>query len=166
MPHILNIKILDDCPNREYVKDYYAKVKTIGYPRDCGVDIIFPADITFKCNQVTICNLGIACEMQMENIPITEPYYLESRSSISKTPLMMANSRGIIDPEYRGPLTAALRCFKDNAHSTTCTADYYEAKMGTRLLQIVASDMQPIVVQVVDSLSPGSRGNNGYGSTN
>lgn len=169
MSHILRIKILDTCPNRAYVKEYYSNVKKIGFARDCGVDIIFPESKVFACNQVTMCNLGIACEMLPghNTVPqLSEPYYLACRSSIAKTPLMLANSKGIIDPEYRGPLVAAFRCFKDYAHNITYTENYYRVDLGTRLLQIVANDMKPIIVQVVDNLSDGSRGENGYGSTN
>lgn len=84
-------------------------------------------------------------------------YWLAPRSSISKTPLTLANSLGLIDATYRGILKAA---FVRSAEYTFTTHE--------RLVQLAAADLRPwLEVVVVDAL-PGPetlRGAGGFGST-
>jgi len=156
--HLLKIKILSSGPDADYLSQYYQeKIKKIGYTGDCGIDLIFPRDIVFPVNCVTRCPLGIACEMGGGE---AAGYSLEARSSISYTPLSLANSRGIIDPGYRGEIVAAFRC-----HPDVGVGDSYVAHRGERLVQIVANDMTKIVVEIVEELSQTDRGERGYGST-
>ena len=92
--------------------------------------------------------------------PIEEEvhYYLAPRSSICKTPLQMANSMGIIDRSYRGPIMAPVR--------NTNLTDSYTIEEGTRLFQILAPDLGWIKeIRLVDSLPETSRGEGGFGST-
>jgi hypothetical protein len=85
-------------------------------------------------------------------------YFLAPRSSICKTPLQMANSMGIIDRSYRGPLMAPVR-------NVNPTSDY-DIDEGTRLFQILAPDLGWIKeVRIVESLPETSRGEGGFGST-
>ncbi len=70
----------------------------------------------------------------------------------------MANSEGIIDRTYRGPLKAPVR-----NHTVT---EAYHIQQGTRLFQIVAPDMGWIrEVRIVESLPETRRGEGGFGST-
>lgn len=160
--HVLLIKILATCPNPVYVRNYYETL-VAHYKGDCGVDLIFSSDVDFENGKVTKCNLGIACEFRTYisdyNNEYTsfesEGFKLYARSSISNTPLMLANSVGIVDPQYRGPIIGAFRAF-----------DNYTANQGDKLIQIVAFDGKPIQVKLVDELSSTVRGDNGFGSTN
>lgn len=85
-------------------------------------------------------------------------YWLLPRSSIFKTGLMMANSMGVIDKGYRGELKAPV--YNITSH------DVHVAH-GTRLFQIVAPEMAPIIIQVTDRLpyENTERGAGGFGST-
>ena len=89
---------------------------------------------------------------------VPSAFYMYPRSSISKTPLMLANSVGIIDAGYRGNLLGAFRSFS----SQTYFVDEY-----TRHLQITNPTLTPIVVQIVtaNELSSTERGSGGFGST-
>lgn len=165
--HCLRIKILDSCPNREELINFYEnKVKTIGYKGDCGVDLIFPCDYVCPVSAVTKCGLGIACEFIPANQSQSGPFDLVARSSIANTPLMLANGIGIFDPEYRGEVIAAFRCFHDKNHISDVTNLDYHIQKGQRLVQIVAPDRQPILVELVKDLTTTSRGSHGFGSTN
>jgi len=170
--HLLKVKILENCPNRSEVIDYYQNIASKkSYHGDSGLDLIFPEDRTFQCNTVTFAGLGIACEMVLlgedfVEIGESEPFDLVPRSSISKTPLMLANSIGIIDRGYRGEIIAAVRCYLDRNHASTMDRMEYSVMKGDRLFQIVAPDRKPIIVCVVDELSSTERGANGFGSTN
>lgn len=165
--HLLRIRILDDCPNKEFVKKFYHdKVNKISYENDCGVDIIFPTDEVFLTNKVTKCDMGIACEFIPSGSLNSGPFMLVARSSISNTPLQLANGIGIFDPQYRGPVISAFRCFIDRSHESTINDGIYRTKTGERLVQIIAFDGKPIKVEIVDNLSETKRGSNGFGSTN
>ena len=86
------------------------------------------------------------------------PFYTYARSSISKTPLRLANNQGIIDAGYRGSLIGMF----DALHK-------YSTEPYTRLLQICAPGLVPIYVKIADSLEElgpnTSRGDGGFGST-
>jgi dUTP pyrophosphatase len=82
------------------------------------------------------------------------------RSSISKMPLRLANSVGIIDAGYRGNLIAAV----DNIDKATV----YNVAPDTRLFQICSPDLSVFLkVEVVDVIpgGPTLRGEGGFGST-
>jgi dUTP pyrophosphatase len=134
---------------------------------DSGFDLFVGNDIVidslFKTNMV---DLGvraelIECKTTTSCKPKTIPFYLYPRSSMSKTPLMLANHTGIIDAGYRGNLMVALRSlYFDNDNC-------YTIKSGTRLFQICDPKLRPIYVQMVDEseLSNTERGVGGFGST-
>lgn len=175
--HTLKIKIMETCPNYEYVKEYYEKrAGKIGFPGDCGVDLIFPSDQTIPVNKVTKIGLGIQCEFGIHkdhkwegggcHAYYGEPFMLVPRSSISSTPLMMANSVGIIDAGYRGEIITAVRCHTDVDHVSTINDVNFAVKQGDRLFQIIAYDGKPIKVELVTELTGSERGSCGFGSTN
>lgn len=87
------------------------------------------------------------------------PFYTYARSSLSKTPLRLANNQGVIDAGYRGNLIGMFDCL----------SDAYSPEPNSRLLQICAPGLLPIYVSVVetmDGLGPSTaRGEGGFGST-
>ena len=91
-----------------------------------------------------------------DNSPLA--YYMYPRSSISKTPLMLANHVGIIDSGYRGNLIGAFRNLSLNT---------YTVEKHTRLLQICHPELKPFTVKLVEEseLSNTERGEGGFGST-
>ena len=95
------------------------------------------------------------------------PFYTFMRSSMSKTPLRLANNQGIIDAGYRGPLIGMFDCIYHSCDPSK-DADYY-MDAYSRVLQICAPNLIPIYVQVVDTLEEvgpnTSRGDGGFGST-
>ena len=102
-------------------------------------------------------DLRIQCEAFYDNENDKNvSYYLYPRSSISKTPLRMANSTGIIDAGYRGNIMVAV----DNIDN-----EPYTIEKGTRLFQICGPTLEPITMDIVDELSNSERGSNGFGST-
>jgi len=132
------------------------------YP-NAGFDVYFPRDANIHNNESEFVKMNIICEMHIfnEKIERWEPvsYYSYPRSSISKTPLMLANSVGIIDSGYRGELIGA---FRNIGSSESYTVDKY-----SRLLQICAPDLRPIYVELVTKnfFEQTDRGSGGFGST-
>ena len=118
---------------------------------DAGLDLYVIDDIVFKSGDTKLIKFGICCEPQDGRA-----YYLIPRSSISKTPLRMSNSIGLIDGGYRGEIMASCDNIKDFD---------YTVKKGERLFQLVACDSSSISYLLVDDLSDSSRGAGGFGST-
>ena len=132
-----------------------------------GFDLFVPNDeiISYNTNSLMI-NMKVKAEMtytdSTRNIyNRSSPFLMHPRSSISKTPLMLANHTGIIDSGYRGWLIGAFRNLQLNNKE-------YSVDKHTRLLQICHPSLCPIFVKLVDDenlLSTTSRGTGGFGST-
>lgn len=93
-------------------------------------------------------------------------YYLYPRSSISKTPLRLSNSVGIIDSGYRGNIIAKV----DNYGAINWVHGYeYILNTFERLFQICSGDLKPFdEIKIMDSLDDymeTNRGTGGFGST-
>ena len=145
----LVVKLLD-----ESLSEFYENHTTY-HPGDVGIDLFVPHDTVLKPHGTTIINMGIACEA-FDDKGHNVAYCLYPRSSIISTPLRLANSVGIIDAGYRGPIKCAL----DNRSSHE-----YELRRGVRLVQICSPNLGNISFQLKDELSNSSRGMSGFGST-
>jgi dUTP pyrophosphatase len=152
---------------------------------DAGFDMILPKntnliDISefgfgtrfFKTNANKV-NFNIKCSAKMHSCPqhssFYTGYYIHPRSSLSKTPLRLANSTGIIDAGYRGNLIGMFDVIYDTDFEFKSSFfDWYENEYS-RLLQICAPELAPIfitIVNTVEELGPStSRGEGGFGST-
>ena len=148
----LKIKILNDVKWEKAAKGVYDDIKN--HKDDAGFDLYFPTKQTIHSGQTTLLKFDIACEMYDDYLPTS--YMLVPRSSISKTPLRMANSIGIIDAGYRGEIMAAV----DNISKET-----YTVSPGERLFQLVHPTLYPINASLVNELSDSERGEGGFGST-
>ena len=124
---------------------------------DAGLDLYFPEDITIGPKETKSIDLKIQCEAfsDSENTKNVS-YYLHCRSSISKTPLRLANSVGIIDSGYRGNLMIVIDNISDEC---------YNIQKGQRLFQLVAIDGSAISFELTDALTETDRGEGGFGST-
>ena len=104
-------------------------------------------------------------------IQIPDGYYadLRPRSSISKYDLVLANSVGTIDADYRGELILK---FKPSLRKSTWNNGVYETdevkeyNVGDRIAQIVILPYPKVSFVEVDELSKTDRGTGGFGSTN
>ena len=147
---------------------------------NAGFDLYIPNNTVFDRPFYTyFVNLGVKCDMiyckknmahilsyadngnPPEDMPVGISYktgfYVYPRSSMSKTPLLLANHVGIIDSGYRGELIAALKSSEND----------YTIPEKTRLLQICHPTLCPVFVVLVDKseLSVTERGVGGFGST-
>ena len=118
---------------------------------DAGLDLYVLDDLLFNPGETKKIRFGIQCEPENGRA-----YFLLPRSSISKTPLRMSNSIGLIDGGYRGEIMASCDNIKDTE---------YKILKGQRLFQIVSADCSPIDYELTNILSETSRGEGGFGST-
>ena len=150
--------------NSELKASYEERVCKHNDLRDAGFDLICPQDITITAGSIgNAIDLGICSAAsdlaQVGRCQGNMSYYLYQRSSISKTPLRMANSVGIIDSGYRGKLIAMV----DHIGK-----DDFVVKKGARLFQLCGPNLAEIFVEFVDSvdqLGLTTRGSGGFGST-
>ena len=139
------------------IKPFSLEVKTMyedhGYfhDGDAGLDLFIIHQQTIDSGASAFIHLQIACENKNGT-----PFLLMPRSSISKTPLRLSNSIGLIDPGYRGEIIAAVDNIKN---------EDYTVNPGQRLFQLVAMDGSPIHFTLVYKLSETTRGEGGFGST-
>jgi len=131
-----------------------------------GFDLFIPNEVVFdKEIQSKFINLDVKAEMlYYSNNTFTNcAYYVYPRSSMSKTPLMLANHTGIIDSGYRGNLIGAVRWLTSINEPDT----KFVLEKNTRLLQICHPSLCKIFVYLVpeNELSTTDRGSGGFGST-
>ena len=137
-------------PLNDSAKEYYNNHKHF-HKGDAGLDLYVLEDQIFKAGETAKIKLGISCESTDE-----KGYFLFPRSSISKTPLRLANSIGLIDGGYRGEIMAVCDNIKDYDFSIS---------KGDRLFQLVSADLSTIEFEIVGELSDSTRGSGGFGST-
>ena len=136
---------------------------------DSGFDVLVPKSVIFKklfssiFIDMNIKTEMFFCEVNTDSINPCA-FNVHPRSSISKTPLMLANHTGIIDSGYRGSLIGAFRCLP---YFQNDLAVDYTVIANTRLLQICHPTLCPIYVTIVNAndLSNSVRGDGGFGST-
>jgi len=133
---------------------------------DAGFDLYVPNKMTVRYERIHKVDHEIKCSAQMVisdgnggiSSEYSTGYYMYPRSSLSKTPLRLANSVGIIDSGYRGNLIGMFDANTD-----------YVINKYDRLLQICAPELSPIVVNIVQHEEylgkPTVRGDGGFGSS-
>ena len=155
-PKYMHLRIFVDGDSNPdlYVKYYEAiynhnsKINEHPMHIDAGFDLFAPYQMGFTSNNVNKLNFDIKCSAQIvlandgKNMSrsYNTGYYMHPRSSISKTPLRLANSTGIVDSGYRGNLIGMFDCIQPN----------YNINTFDRLIQICAPELIPIHVELVD----------------
>lgn len=147
----MHVKIkINDTKTQELYKNH-----TSFHEGDAGLDIFTPERLVINPHTKGIIKTGVHCEAT-ENGRNCSFWMLPRSSVATKTPLMLANSMGLIDAGYRGELMGVF-------YNTSDTP--YVIYEGTRLLQICSASLMPVSFELVDTLSETSRGEGGYGST-
>ncbi len=147
---------------------------------DSGFDMYVPETIISKPGQVVKIVSNIVCDMQnmkrgqraSRDRISPSGFYVYPRSSISKTPLRLANQVGIIDSGYRGPLIGVFDNISNCPIDPNNTSEHmYKIEKHTRLLQICTPDLSKfkVIVNKVDDITElakqTDRGAGGFGST-
>uniref|UniRef100_A0A6C0DP53 dUTPase-like domain-containing protein n=1 Tax=viral metagenome TaxID=1070528 RepID=A0A6C0DP53_9ZZZZ len=132
---------------------------------DSGFDLFFPNVHGCVCEGLPIVNkidFKVKCSASMvykDGSEYVTGYMLFPRSSLSKTPLRLANSVGVIDSGYSGNIIGMF----------DCRCQEFKINYMDRLVQICAPTMCPIYVELVEKESglgmTSSRGDGGFGSS-
>ena len=126
--------------------------------RDAGLDAFVTEATQVEAGVTGRLMLGTRAAAWDAERQLFRAFWLLPRSSISKTPLRMANSVGLIDAGYRGQLMGAV-----DAHGAA-----HACAVGDRYFQITAADLLPwrhihVVAEIPGG--PTLRGEGGFGST-
>ena len=117
---------------------------------DAAMDLTAVSEEWNEDNTVVTYDTGLAMEIPKGFVGLLFP-----RSSVFKTTLALANSVGVIDSGYRGPIKFKFRYLEEG--------DVYE--VGERVGQIMIMPVWVINFKEVDELSDSDRGEGGFGST-
>jgi dUTP pyrophosphatase len=160
---LLRIKLdsIDDALLNVYllaIENHNQKVANNINHIDAGFDVFVPENVVIPGAGLVKINFQIQCAAQMitdQGKQFNTGFYMYPRSSISNTPLRLANSVGIVDAGYRGNLIGAFDPMGN-----------YIVNKHTRLTQICAPGLVPIVVELVNDLGEETaRGSGGFGSS-
>lgn len=161
-PIVLNLYVNSEYPElvqlyKDHIQKHNLHIQNDPYPNS-GFDLFVPEEFWSSPDRTSVMvNHQVKCEMVEEGRACG--FFSFPRSSISKTPLMLANHTGIIDSGYRGYLFGAFRNTSNKS---------YKAEEGIRLLQICHPSLKPFSVRLIlkeEDLSTTSRGSGGFGST-
>jgi dUTP pyrophosphatase len=160
-------------PNNDHLKNMYQqKIETHNTSilnnvfADSGFDLFVPENCFFdreidsKFIDFQVKTEMVYCDVDKDSVRSCA-YTIHPRSSLSKTPLMLANHTGIIDSGYRGSIIGAFRWLRSN------NSESYIVEQNTRLIQICHTSLCPIYIVLVNEneLSNTERGSGGFGST-
>lgn len=140
---------------------------------DSGFDLFVPQDnslthkLAFNGRDTYKIDFKVKTKMVNNTTGRTCGFYMYPRSSISKTPLRMANNVGIIDSGYRGNLIGMFDTFSNEL--TNANNDQQLCSKYDRLIQICSSTLETFNIVMVNSLEElggqSTRGEGGIGST-
>lgn len=120
---------------------------------DAGADL-YACSISLDEKDNIVYNTGLSFEIPKGYCGIITP-----RSSCSKMDLVMPNSVGVIDSDYRGEVKVV---YKPTQRDDRLT-EFYD--IGDRIAQMLIVPIELAEFEEVDELSKTNRGSGGFGST-
>lgn len=137
----LKVKLLDkNCtPNKQH-------------EADGGFDIYSREDVSVFPQETVYVKTGVCVAVPTGYVALLIP-----RSSLSRTPLRLANSIGVIDSQYTGEI---LIPFYNTSDIEIVDINKYERYCQLVIVPIIDSNME-----IVDELDDTERGEGGFGST-
>jgi dUTP pyrophosphatase len=124
-------------------------------PTDAGLDLRADGEYNIVHGERTLVNTGVSAK-----IPVGYVGLLVPRSSLSKEGIMMTNSVGVIDADYRGPIMASLTSTRN------CGSTIHK---GDRIVQLLIVPIAVPELEVFEGTDEEwvdtARGLGGFGST-
>lgn len=121
------------------------------FPSDACYDVSAPNRVVLKSGEITKVSLDFAV-----SCPDGYKLCLYSRSGLASKGILLTNSIGIVDPNYRGSLAAAF-------YNTSDTDFIVES--GDRILQMAIEKIWEFKIEEVNELDETDRGSGGFGSS-
>ena len=119
---------------------------------DAGFDVKARFEVVIPPQETAMIPTGVCVE-----IPVGMVGLLFPRSSISKTPLRMANGVGVIDAGFTGEIKVPLQ----NTHRNLMV----RVNQYDKIAQLVIVPLADVSLEIVNELEESERGEGGFGST-
>lgn len=127
-------------------------------PTDAGLDLKSAYDVTLTKGVRTLVGTGVHVK-----IPVNHVGLLVARSSLFKKNIILTNSVGVIDSDYRGEILASLMYLGNNE---TLNNDWVALNRGERIVQLLVLPIAlPTPVYGEQDWFDTERGVGGFGST-
>lgn len=130
------------------------KIPSYATAEAAGIDLYYSNKEDIEIKPKETCKIDTGLKVQ-----IPKGYFgaVYPRSSTGvKRKLMLANTIGVIDSDYRGEIMIFFYNYGDETQII---------KNGDRLAQLVIQPYQQFEIELVDSLDESDRGEGGFGST-
>jgi len=151
---LLDTYNMEIVPIRIKFLDQFIQNKPLVYktPESSGMDICSTIDVNIDPLHRYLIPCGISVE-----IPIGYEIQVRSRSGLAiNNGVMVLNSPGTIDSDYRGEIKVILMNFGDAV---------FTVNKGDRIAQMVLCKIAQMKLQSTNDLTETNRGNGGFGST-
>ena len=129
-----------------------AKNPEYAHPTDSGMDLFSDRQMIIPAGGRALVPTGVAVALP----PNTEGQVRSKSGLALKSGIMVLNSPGTIDTNYRGEIGVILFNTSDQD---------YEVAMGQKIAQLVVCPFYTCATMEVDDLDSTDRGNGGFGST-
>ena len=129
-----------------------AKIPEYAHPTDSGMDLFSDRQMIIPAGGRALVPTGVAVALP----PNTEGQVRSKSGLALKSGIMVLNSPGTIDTNYRGEIGVILFNTSDQD---------YEVAMGQKIAQLVVCPFYTCATIEVDDLDSTDRGNGGFGST-
>lgn len=133
---------------------------------DAGFDLT-AISRSFDDNGCIVYGTGIAVEIPAGYVGLLFP-----RSSLCRKDLVVGNSVGVIDSDYRGEITAKFKpsniflWYEEGLSIHPQLGDVDNAyEIGDRIAQLIIMPIPAVDFEQAEDLTPTDRGTGGYGST-
>ena len=120
-----------------------------------GLDLVSSENVTLEKGQVTLipCGFGIA-------LPPGYEAQIRPRSGLSTKGLVIVNSPGTVDSDYRGQVLVPM-----TYQGLGTSPNIFRIMKGTRIAQMVIQRVPRVRFEQVSKLPTTDRGEGGFGST-
>ena len=116
-----------------------------------GMDLTTIEQVILSPGETQLVRTGLSL-----SIPMGYEGQIRSRSGLALNGVVVANSPGTIDSDYRGELRVLLR---------NVTSGFAPIAEGTRVAQLIIAPVEHVIWEETNELSETSRGSKGFGST-
>ena len=128
-----------------------AKLPTYGTRESACMDLYAIEDYYIRPGMVVLIRTGLAFE-----IPNGYEIQIRPRSSAIKNQLLILNTPGTVDADYRGEVMVGVK---------NISAVDYAVKKGNRIAQMALKEVPLVLLHEVKELSDTERGGSGFGHT-
>jgi dUTP pyrophosphatase len=121
-------------------------------PGAAGLDLVVTEDYDIHPGAIGLLKTGLSIELEKDTCAFITP----RSSTFKKYGLMIPNSPGLIDEDYRGELLIQV---------VNMTRQVCKINIGTKLAQLIIMPVKKVKLNEVTELSETERGEKGFGHT-